>query len=300
MTENTNASAAIVIHDDHDDDAIATTGQDRMEDEEPTNNEIRTAATSGENFTIPASAVEPAPSSLKCRLCPHGVQAVITAMFSTMAWFACLSKNGCDYARVTGPIVADITNNPDTPFIEAGFNYYREPVYDRRSGNWMVDPLVPCKEYNTDIVDIDAAWNFAKFASFVSLVLGGGAALFVWFSTCYVFKKNVWRWVGYELAGAVILLSLTFTWFATSMCKGNDGQDKCALNYGSRMDIIACALWTVAAMYIFCCYPKLPEKVPDRNEQHRDAGEVEMSEVEMPNPSGEGTGGTATDEHEII
>ena len=67
-----------------------------------------------------------------------------------MAWLACLSKNGCDYARLTGPIVADITNNPVIPFIDVGFNRYREPIF--QDSEWIMDPnLVECEEFNTDI-----------------------------------------------------------------------------------------------------------------------------------------------------
>eukprot|EP00585_Thalassiosira_rotula_P007861 CAMPEP_0196156304 /NCGR_PEP_ID=MMETSP0910-20130528/42129_1 /TAXON_ID=49265 /ORGANISM="Thalassiosira rotula, Strain GSO102" /LENGTH=214 /DNA_ID=CAMNT_0041420719 /DNA_START=70 /DNA_END=714 /DNA_ORIENTATION=- len=214
-----------------------------------------------------------------------------------MAWFACLSKDGCDYARVTGPIVADITNNPKTPFIDAGFNHYREPLYNAVTGEWGFDFTLPCQEYNTDIVNIDGVWGFARFASFLSLVFGGGGALFIWFSMCFTFRKNTWRWAGYELLSATILLVLSYTWFATEMCHGNweSGQDKCSMHYGARADILACILWAVSSVLIFCKYPT--EK---RSPQASDSIQSPRTELEMSEQSGERRVGQATDEHEII
>ncbi|KAL7542303.1 hypothetical protein ACHAXR_011663 [Thalassiosira sp. AJA248-18] len=263
------------------------------ENDEPTsnNNEVRTAATSSENFTIPASAVEPAPTGLKCLLCPHGVYAVLPALMATMAWFACLSKDGCDYARVTGPIVADITNNPEIPFIDAGFRHYREPKY--QNSEWVVNSTFPCEPYNTDIVSIDGVWSFANITSFLSLVFGGGGAIFIWFASFHVFTKETWRWAGYELLVAIALQALTYSWFATGICDENT----CSMHYGARADILACVLWAVAMLFIFCHYPK---------EKHRRSTDASNSieqtppEVEMSNQTGERHAGTATDAHEII
>eukprot|EP00579_Thalassiosira_antarctica_P001620 CAMPEP_0201868492 /NCGR_PEP_ID=MMETSP0902-20130614/2350_1 /ASSEMBLY_ACC=CAM_ASM_000551 /TAXON_ID=420261 /ORGANISM="Thalassiosira antarctica, Strain CCMP982" /LENGTH=296 /DNA_ID=CAMNT_0048393839 /DNA_START=46 /DNA_END=936 /DNA_ORIENTATION=- len=261
--------------------------------EEPTNNEVRTAATSSENFTIPASAVEPAPTSVNCRCFPHGVYAIIPALFSTMAWFACLSKDACDYARVTGPIVGDITNDPSTPYIDAGFTHYRAPTLNT-SGKWVLDLTLPCEAYNTDIVPMDGVWGFAKTTSFLSLVFGGGGALFIWFASCFVFRKNTWRWAGYELLVAVILQALTYSWFATSLCHENDGN--CAMNYGARADILACVLWAASVLCIFCKYPS--EKI--RSTQASNSFQQPPAEVEMSNQSGEWRSGAAMDENEII
>lgn len=275
------------------------------ENEEPTNtnnnnnDEVGTlaagaaAAASSENYTVPASAVEPAPTGVKCRLCPHGVYAAFPAIFGTLAWLACLSKDGCDYARVTGPIVADITNNPDVPWIDAGFFYYREPKYQNME--WIVDLSEPCQVYNTDVVNIDAAWTFAKFTAFVALVLGGSGAIFVWFASFFAYKKHTWRWAGYEMLAAVVLQALTYTWFATSLCRGNEGQDNCDMHYGAQADIIAIVLWTVAVLFILCKYPK--ER--NNNADNRETSQQTPTEVEMTDQGGDRRAG-AIDEHEII
>lgn len=288
------------------DEEIPATAVDEdvaYENEEPTNNdnynEVRTAATSSENFTIPASTVEPAPTGVRCKLCPHGAFAAFPTIFALMAWLACLSKNGCDYARLTGPIVADITNNPEIPFIDVGFNRYREPII--QDSEWIMDPnLVECEEFNTDIVNIDGVWTFARITSFLSLMLGGSGALFISFSTCFLFKKETWRWAGYEILLAVGLLVLTFSWFATGLCHGNDGQDSCTMSYGAQVDIVACVLWTIAMLIILCFYPA--ERVDKRRESHPAVPSEPEGEIEMANQQGgyeQGRVGATTDEPEI-
>lgn len=64
------------------------TPEDEHHNEELTNYEVQTAAASSENFTVPASAVERAPNSLKCRCMPHGVYVFVPALLSMFAWFA--------------------------------------------------------------------------------------------------------------------------------------------------------------------------------------------------------------------
>lgn len=93
--ESQNDEAAIATDMDTESPPAAdVASSENNENEEPTNNNnnnnqgVRTAATSGENFTVPASAVEPAPASLNCRLMPHGAYTVLPALFATMAWFA--------------------------------------------------------------------------------------------------------------------------------------------------------------------------------------------------------------------
>lgn len=281
---------------------------DDDDDNEPTNDNdngteaaVRTeAASPGENFAVPASAVEPSPATTQCKCLPHGVYAVVASLFATMAWLACLSKDGCDYARVTGPIVADITNNPSIPFIDAGLSRYRAPILNPMNGQWVLDLSVPCEEYNTDVIDIDAAWTFAKITSFLALVFGGGGAIFVWFSSCYVFQRHVWRWAGYELLVATALLALTFAWFATGMCHGNDGKDECAMHYGARADILACILWAGATLFILCKYPAERVGIPEA--ARNDAAQQSSTEVEMSDRwGGRQTGTTMVpNDHEII
>lgn len=46
------------------------------------------ATTTSEYFTVPASAVEPAPApaTLKCRAFPHGVYSVVISFWTGFAW----------------------------------------------------------------------------------------------------------------------------------------------------------------------------------------------------------------------
>ncbi len=172
----------------------------------------------------------------------------------------CLSKDGCDYAQVTGPSVAEITTNPNVPFIYVGFKSFREPRL--KDGEWIKDISIPCSEYNVDSVNKDGAWFFAYCAAFLGLVLGGGGAMFIWFSSCFIFEKNVWRWVGYELLAATFLQSLTYTWFATALCKSNE----CRMEYGARADLVATILWLTSTLCIFCRYPRVRVKTQQERE----------------------------------
>ena len=165
---------------------------------------------------------------------------------------------------MTGPSVAEITNNPDVPFINVGFKSFREPTLE--DGEWINNFSMPCLEYNDDSVNKDGAWFFAYGTAFLGLVLGGGGAMLVWFSSCFVFEKNVWRWVGNELLAATILQSLTYTWFATTLCKSNE----CRMEYGARADLVATILWSTSTLCIFCRYPRVRVKA----QQGR---EIEMS-----------------------
>lgn len=195
--------------------------------------------------------------------------------------------------------MSDITNNPNIPFIDAGFTHYREPTLNAVNGEWISNNTIPCEPYNTDVVNIDGAWSFAKLTAFLSLVFGGGGALFIWFSSCFVFQKHIWRWAGYELLVATVLQILTYTWFATSLCHGNDGQDKCVMHYGARADILACVLWAGATLFIFCKYPG--EKVASP-EARNAVQQPPPTGVEMANRSGERQTGTTVvpSDHEII
>ena len=89
ITEETNNTASRNDVDDAIDAEGGSSGPEEgaENEEETTNNHEVMRATSSENF-VPASAVEPAPSSLRCRFLPHGVYAVMPALFSIMAWFA--------------------------------------------------------------------------------------------------------------------------------------------------------------------------------------------------------------------
>lgn len=185
-----------------------------------------------------------------CRLLPHGGYTLIPATLSTMAWIASLSQDGCDYARLSGSSVVALTNSDTIPFLEVGFNGYRNPDYDPTKGEWKVDYTSNCNEY--DGVDIDISWRLAQAFAFVALVFGGGAALFLWFSSCFVFGPGTWRWAGYEVLAASLFQAASFIWFNNAMCKSGNN---CGLFFGSKADIVAASFWFASAIFIFVRYP---------------------------------------------
>ena len=175
-----------------------------------------------------------------------------------MGWLASLFQDGCDYARLSGDIVAKIAGQPDAPWLEVGFAAYREPEVTPE-GEWRVVYEGRCLEYPADIVEIDTKWKVAKGFAFFALVLGGGGTFFLWFNTCCVFSRGTWRWAGYEILFASIFNAISFLWFRTSMCQ--DGNNKCDLFWGSKTDIVASVFWFLAAVCIFCYYPKPVENM---------------------------------------
>ena len=201
------------------------------------------------------------------RLLPHGGYTLIPAVLSTVAWLASLSQDGCDFARLTGFIVAEATQSTSVEFLEVGYTAYREPTLE--GDEWKVQYTGTCLAYDPDIFTQDAFWVAAKAFAFVALVLGGGGALFLWFSSCFVFSRGTWKWAGYEVLLASIFQSLAFLWFATKIC--NTGDSQCTPSYGSKTAIAAAALWFVSALVIFCRYPAV--KPIDREDEVQHAGE---------------------------
>ena len=205
--------------------------------------------------------------------------------------------------------MSEITNDPNTPFVDAGLSHYRAPTLND-SGEWVLDYTVPCEDYNLDVVTIDAAWRCASFTAFLSVVLGGGGAMYVFLSSCIVFRRSAWRWAGYELLAAVLCQVLTFSWFATSICHENDNA--CALNYGARADILAAGMWASAAACLFRHHPSARKTSPPASNSAsapQPPAVVEMAdragEVEIPSQSRAQTGESTMDEpgldeHEII
>eukprot|EP00568_Trieres_chinensis_P015465 CAMPEP_0183318522 /NCGR_PEP_ID=MMETSP0160_2-20130417/60961_1 /TAXON_ID=2839 ORGANISM="Odontella Sinensis, Strain Grunow 1884" /NCGR_SAMPLE_ID=MMETSP0160_2 /ASSEMBLY_ACC=CAM_ASM_000250 /LENGTH=239 /DNA_ID=CAMNT_0025484803 /DNA_START=130 /DNA_END=845 /DNA_ORIENTATION=- len=118
-------------------------------------------------------------SSFSCRLLPHGGYTLIPATLSTMAWVASLAQDGCDYAKLTGPIVSEMTTSSSSsssfPYLEVGFNAFRAPVL-KSDGTWVVDYDSQCLQYDPLYVTMDNYWTAAKLAEFLSLVFGGGGA----------------------------------------------------------------------------------------------------------------------------
>jgi hypothetical protein len=186
------------------------------------------------------------------RLLPHGSYALIPAVLTTMAWISALFQEGCDFARASGDIVNQLATSEGTPWLEVGFSAYREPRFNERTNQWEVVYTGACLAYPETVVHIDGTWKVSKGFTFLALVFGGGATFFLWFSTCCIFSRATWRLAGYEVLAAAITQALAFTWFKTEMCQSNS----CEMFRGSQADTMACTLWTIAAMFIFCHYPK--------------------------------------------
>mmetsp|Transcript_8153 Transcript_8153/g.11745 ORF Transcript_8153/g.11745 Transcript_8153/m.11745 type:complete len:263 (+) Transcript_8153:326-1114(+) len=209
-----------------------------------------------------------------CRLLPHGGYTLFPAVLSTLAWFASLSQDGCDYVQVTGPIVDEITTIKGVPFIEMGFSAYRAPAFDPDSKGWVVSYEGECSDYNEDVINVDMYWKVSKGFAFLALVLGGGGALFLWFSSCFVFSPGTWRLAGVEVLMASIFQALAFLWFQTETCTTND--NKCELFYGSKSDILAALFWFVSGIAICCRYPT--PTVSDDDDDDEDPEIVDMHE----------------------
>jgi hypothetical protein len=69
----------------------------REEDAEAASNEV------ARPITVPSQVEIVDPT--QCLCFPHGFYSSIPAILSTFGWFARLSQDGCDYSRLTGPIV---------------------------------------------------------------------------------------------------------------------------------------------------------------------------------------------------
>lgn len=237
------------------------------------NNQATTTAGFSDNLSVPGPVpVDPAQDEVQCRILPHGPLPCFIALLSIFAWVVGLSKNGCNYARIIGSNISEITNNSNVPipYVIVGFQGYREPILNPLDGEWIFDYDLQCLEYSTDDFK-DGAWIFSYCTSFLCLVIGGSGALFILFSTCFVFEPSyVWRWAGYELLIAVMLQSLTYIWFATSVCQAN----KCVMHYGARADLVTIFFWITSAILIFGKYP-IKKNDPTPTQQGRE--EIELS-----------------------
>lgn len=203
-----------------------------------------------------------------------------------MGWLATLTEDGCSYAIVEGAIVTEVTSNPDIPFLEVGMNHYREASLNDND-TWEIDFNQLCKHYNEDIVNIDGVWKFSKMMSFLSLVFAGAAVLLIWFSSCFTFSPNTWKWVGCELLTATIFKILSYSWLATSMCRNNT----CTISYGAKADIVACVTWFISGVLVLLRYPRPKTANNDANTANTntaneptntDSTPSEPSAIEMP------------------
>jgi hypothetical protein len=228
--------------------------------------------------TEPEANVSREPTSCSCF--PLGYYVVIPILLSTIGWSVSLIMDGCEYARLTGPTVAELTNDPSVPFIEVGFYWYRVPMQGD-DGEWAVNRSDLCEKYDRDVVDVDGVWSFAVISRDFGVLLGGAGAVFLWFSCCFSYSKTTLRWAGYVLLLATVMLLLAFSWFGTSMCHG-DG-DKCTLGYGSTTDILTLIFWVVSTVLIFARFPS-PRRTNVEHTGKRSAPSVSM-ELEISKPS---------------
>ena len=53
---------------------------------------------------------------------------------------------------------------------------------------WHIDYSSKCRDYDRSYVERDLIWNFSEAFAFLSLVFGGGGALLLWLTTCFVFR----------------------------------------------------------------------------------------------------------------
>lgn len=189
-----------------------------------------------------------------CLLLPHGVYSLLPAVLTTMGWLAALFEDTCNYALISGDIVAEISEL-QVPYLEVGRQAYRVPVFNVAANQWESVHTSACIAYPAE-VPMDFPWKFAKGCTFLALVLGGGATFYLWISTCCRFSRGSWRWAGYEVGAASVFQMLAFVWFKTEMCQDNH----CSLFSGSKADIMAASFWLLAALLIFCHYP-VPKEV---------------------------------------
>ena len=184
-------------------------------------------------------------------------------------------------SKLSGPTVDDLTASSSVkvvggvPYLEVGFNAYRAPQYWPADNEWRVDYASRCTEYDPDVVTMDVFWKMGKAFEFFSLVLGGGGALFLWFSSCFVFSPVTWRWAGHEVMAAATFQSCAFVWFATAMCRMEGNT--CALFFGSKADIAAAMFWLTSAVAIYCRYPSPQPKERQGSGTAAEQGDVEMS-----------------------
>ena len=225
------------------------------------------------------------------QLLPHGWYSLVPPVLSTMAWVSSLFQEGCDYALIRGSTVVQDLADSDAPYLELGFEAYREPRYDTNSQEWSIQYTGACLEYPTTPVDIanDGAWQLAKFLDFSASVLGGAGAFFLWFSTCCVFSPGTWRWTGYEIFAATFCQGFSFLWFRNDLCAQ---ADVCEFSWGAKMDVVAATLWFVAACLIFMHYPQATddEWMDDDDDYDGSYGDDEgdFEEIDLPPPQTDG------------
>ena len=163
-----------------------------------------------------------------------------------------------------------LTGSDAVPYVHAGMSAFRAPGYYPGDNTWRVVYSDRCSPYEFKSVLEDTSWVAGQWLSFLSVVIGGAATLFLWTSTCLVLRPNMWTAVGVAVAAACLLETCSLVWFYTRLChttttnlfdfeagrevEGNaldDNSTKCTLFFGSKCSITAITLWAAATLWIF-------------------------------------------------
>lgn len=185
-------------------------------------------------------------------------------MLATLGWVCSMFQEGCNFAIVRGPIVAQLDptfTSQTVPFLHFGLSAFREPKLEE-DGNYTMTLAGNCTEYPEEQL-VDTVWTTSRSFAFLALVLGGGGTLFVWCSICFVFSRATWRWTGYGLLLASLLQATVYVWFTTQLCSWNT----CTLSYGSESDFAAVAFWLVSGILIVARYPTPKRELIARDEE---------------------------------
>mmetsp|Transcript_41066 Transcript_41066/g.98984 ORF Transcript_41066/g.98984 Transcript_41066/m.98984 type:complete len:295 (+) Transcript_41066:314-1198(+) len=213
------------------------------------------------------------------RCLPHGCYSLWVALLCTAGWTASLMQDGCDFARVEGPVVAELTTLGELPppWLEFGIGAFRAPSQESLAEvsastentntnttnnlqwqfeHWydnLLEGEENCQLFQVETMEkfMDNAWTTARTFAFLALVLGGGGTLFLWASTFFVFSRGTWRWTGYLILIGSLCNSMTFLWYLTSICSWNT----CSMFWGSKTNILASTLWFLGGLFIVCRYP---------------------------------------------
>eukprot|EP00521_Asterionellopsis_glacialis_P007426 CAMPEP_0195291388 /NCGR_PEP_ID=MMETSP0707-20130614/7769_1 /TAXON_ID=33640 /ORGANISM="Asterionellopsis glacialis, Strain CCMP134" /LENGTH=329 /DNA_ID=CAMNT_0040351699 /DNA_START=249 /DNA_END=1238 /DNA_ORIENTATION=+ len=172
-----------------------------------------------------------------------------------MGFWATLVQDGCDYAKLSGPAVEDITENDIIPFLEVGIGGgYRAPLYYADEHDWKTVYSTACIAYDDTAVPQDLYWSMAKWMGLLGGIVGGSASFFIWFTTCVTFSIRTWRFCALQLIMGALLRAGTFFFLMSGICS-NDSGGSCTMYFGSRMDIVCTVMWITSSTLICAHFP---------------------------------------------